>query len=151
MICRKCGAEYPDGGKFCPACGTAAVPPQPQQPTSQTYQPNSQPQQPTAQSVYYAPQPRSSAPTDPDTFFRYHPEYRPLGAWAYFGLSLLYSIPIVGFVFLIVHSFSRGNLVRRSYARSFWCGLMIAAIILVILLICGFSIFDQPGRGYYYY
>lgn len=145
MICKYCGAEFPDGGKFCPSCGAASVPTQSQQPTP----PHSQAYQPTAQRVNYAPPP-VSAPVDPDTFFRYHPEYRPLGAWAYFGLSLLYSIPIVGFIFLIIHSCSSANLVRRSYARSFWCALIIVAVIVIILLLCGVGFAGLLGSYYYY-
>lgn len=67
-------------------------------------------------------------------------EYRPLGAWAYFGYSLLFSIPIAGFILLLVFSFSNANINRRNYARSFFCWYVIAAIAVVILLIAGFSI-----------
>ena len=34
--------------------------------------------------------------------FNVPPEFRPLGAWAYFGLSILFSIPVIGLIFLIV-------------------------------------------------
>ena len=34
-------------------------------------------------------------------------KYRPLGAWSYFGLSLLFSVPVVGFIFLIIFSISK--------------------------------------------
>lgn len=66
---------------------------------------------------------------------------RVLGPWAYFGLMLLFSVPVVGFVFLIVFSFNKGNLNRRSFARSYFCGLIIAlvvvAVIVVIALVTG--------------
>lgn len=29
-------------------------------------------------------------------------KYRPLSAWAYWGLTLLFSVPVVGFIFLII-------------------------------------------------
>lgn len=45
---------------------------------------------------------------------------RPLSPWTYFGLQLLYALPLVGTVFLIIHSFSR-NINRRNFARSYWC------------------------------
>lgn len=64
------------------------------------------------------------------------PAYRPLSAWGYFGLKILFAIPIVGFVFLIVFSFSRGNINRRSFARSYWCVyIIIGGIILTVFLI----------------
>lgn len=65
------------------------------------------------------------------------PQYRPLSAWAYWGLSLLYTVPIVGFVFMIVFSFSKGNINRRSFTRAYWIHLLIAVIIIAILLLTG--------------
>lgn len=41
-----------------------------------------------------------------------------LGAWAYVLLGILYAIPVIGFVFMLVHSFSTGNENLRHYARS---------------------------------
>ena len=64
-------------------------------------------------------------------------KFRPLTAWGYFGYSLLFSIPIVGFIFLIVFSCSGKNINRRSFARSYWCWLIIAAIVIGILAATG--------------
>lgn len=70
--------------------------------------------------------------------------YRPLSAWSYFWLSVLFSVPVVGFVFLIVFSFSSANIHRRSYARSYWCSLLIFgvlfAIIAAIIVAAGISV-----------
>lgn len=64
-------------------------------------------------------------------------KYKPLSPWAYFGYSLLFSIPLVGFILLIVFSFSDENINRRNYARSFWCALIIVAVIVAILFATG--------------
>lgn len=62
-------------------------------------------------------------------------EYRPLSAWAYFGYNLLFSIPLVGFILLIVFSFDSSNINRRNYARSFFCAFLISIIFVVLLII----------------
>ena len=59
-------------------------------------------------------------------------QYKPLTAWQYFWLSVLFSVPVVGFVFLIVFSFSKGNINRRSFARSHWCAAIIALIVVSV-------------------
>ncbi len=64
-------------------------------------------------------------------------QYRPLSPWAYFGLQILFCVPIVGFVFLIVFSFSRGNINRRNFARSYFCVYAIVGVILLICLLTG--------------
>ena len=63
--------------------------------------------------------------------------YAPLSPWAYFGLTLLFSVPVVGFVFLIVFSISKGNINRRNFARSYWCALILVLIIALILFLTG--------------
>ena len=71
-------------------------------------------------------------------------EYEPMGAWSYFGHSLLFSIPVAGLVVLIV--FACGgtrNINKRNYARSYFCGLTNSAIIMLIL----FSISLITGVG----
>ena len=64
-------------------------------------------------------------------------EYRPLGAWAYFGLSILFSIPVIGLIFLIVFSLSSSNINRRNYARSYFIGLFFTFILFAVLYFTG--------------
>jgi hypothetical protein len=59
-------------------------------------------------------------------------KYRPIGAWGYFGYQLLFSIPLVGFILLIVFSLSNGNINRRNFARSYFCSFILVAIVLII-------------------
>jgi len=67
-------------------------------------------------------------------------EYRPLSPWAYFGYSILFSIPVVGFILLIVFSFNNTNINRRNFARSFFCAYVLIAIIFIILTVAGISL-----------
>lgn len=64
-------------------------------------------------------------------------KYKPVGAWRYFGYQILFSIPIVGFIFLIIFACNGSNVNRRSFARSYFCGLIIVLVIIVILLVAG--------------
>ena len=77
------------------------------------------------------------------------PQYRPMGAWEYFGYMLLYSIPVIGFICLIVFSFSDSNINRRNFTRSYWCALLIVAVVLVILLLTGVLAGSSYSRYYY--
>lgn len=153
MICSKCGAVIDDGSKFCVACGNpvevpvaeASVAPAPVAEAPVAEAPVAEaPVVPAA--PVYQPQPVQKEFTKDDL----PDQYKPLGAWSYFGLQILFSIPIVGFVFLIVFSFSRGNLNRRSFARSYWCWWIVAAAFLVLLLVLGFGISDLIGEMIYY-
>ncbi len=59
--------------------------------------------------------------------------FRPLSAWAYFGYTILFSIPLVGLICLIIFSLSDANINRRNFARSFFCALVLMLIISAIL------------------
>ena len=63
--------------------------------------------------------------------------YRPLSPWTYFGLGILYSLPVVGWIFLIVHAIGSMNINRRNYARSYFCVYVLAIILGVLLTITG--------------
>lgn len=67
-------------------------------------------------------------------------EYKPLSPWAYFGYSILFNIPVIGFILLIVFSLDNSNINRRNYARSYWCWFIIFIILVMILIISGISI-----------
>lgn len=66
-------------------------------------------------------------------------KYRPLSAWAYWGLTILFSVPVVGFIFLIIFAFNGSNINRRSFARSYFCVLILAAIIIAVFCATGYA------------
>lgn len=72
-------------------------------------------------------------------------EYKPLSAWGYVGYNLLFSIPIIGFIFLVVFALDSSNINRRNYARSFFCWILICIILSVIV----FAIFMAMGISIY--
>ena len=63
--------------------------------------------------------------------------YRPLSPWSYFGLGILYSLPLVGWIFLIVHAIGSANINRRNYARSYFCVYVLAIILIAVLTVTG--------------
>ena len=63
--------------------------------------------------------------------------YRPLSPWTYFGLGILYSLPVVGWIFLIVHAIGSANLNRRNYARSYFCAYVLAIVLIAVLAATG--------------
>ena len=82
--------------------------------------------------------PQQSAPVVPK-------EYKPISPWGYIGWSILFSLPVVGFILLIVFSFSKANLNRRNYARSYWCALLLL-IIVVALGVIALAVTGQLGE-----
>lgn len=70
---------------------------------------------------------------------------RPISAWGYVGYQILFSIPLVGFILLIVFSFSDANINRRNFARSYFIIFLIGLILAVILGIVGISLFAVLG------
>ena len=62
---------------------------------------------------------------------------RPLSPWSYFGLGILYALPLLGWIFLIVPAIGSANINRRNYARSYFCVYVLAIILGVLLTITG--------------
>ena len=56
-------------------------------------------------------------------------EYRPLSAWNYFWRGVLYAIPVIGWIFLLVHAIGCKNRHGRSFARSYFCALLVIVIV----------------------
>ena len=117
MVCKNCGNQVSDNAPVCLHCGTILkipVPPIPNIPT------------PPIPNIPGNPFPKSND---------IPPEYRPMSPWAYFWLKVLFCVPVVGFIFLMIFTFDGSNLSRRNFARSYWCGLLIAVIIFLVLLV----------------
>ena len=119
MKCPTCGTEIPENEQFCNICGTAVA--------------SFAPSAPAAPATPVRPTPVRTAPMAPA------PETKLLGPWAYFGLQLLFSIPLVGFICLIVFSFDSGNIHRRNFARSYWCSLLLGLILTVVIAVLFFT------------
>ena len=65
-------------------------------------------------------------------------KYRPITMWGYFGLEILFSIPVVGFIFLIVYALGgTKNVNKKNFARSYFCFVIIFVIIMAILVATG--------------
>ena len=136
MFCSTCGNPLPDDAKFCTNCGTlinnennvtsTPVESIPVEPASAPVQAPIQ-----HQVIHTAETPNCSNCKEENL-----PEkFSPMSPWAYFGLRILFTVPIVGFIFLIIFSFNDSNRNRRNFARSYWCGLLIIAAILIIFLV----------------
>lgn len=184
MFCGNCGKPLNEGASFCPECGTpvkkietenvnaekmTTSQPQPE-PTPQPEpmpQPEPQPQPEPTPQPEPQPQPNNQfrqayqTPPQPNNIpiRNYDPrfDYTPLGAWSYFLYTLLFSIPIIGFIFAIVFAVGGTNRINlRNYARSYFCWLLIMVVLVIILLIVGFaiagSVYNIFGHsGYYHY
>lgn len=164
MICPNCGNTVEDGNVFCMHCGAKLFRPTPNPNSSTEGRVLRSPSHSTSTHETYRPEPSASTvqpappvqPVQPIVIQQHEiteadlpPRLRPLSAWAYFGYTLLFAIPIVGFIFLIVFSFNGSNVNRRSFARSFWCALLLGIIvfvtILLVVLIAGGSVSDLFG------
>lgn len=73
---------------------------------------------------------------------QYANEHRQLGPWEYFGLSVLYHIPLVGWIFLVVHAVSNKKITRRNFARHYFCEFL---VLLVLLMLCMATIYGMSG------
>lgn len=103
MNCPKCGAPVDPGAPFCPNCGVNLS-------------------AATVAAATPAQQPVTSIPK----------AYKPISPWGYLGFSILYAIPVIGFIFLLIFTFNKSNLNRRNYARSYWCAFLIVLILALI-------------------
>lgn len=157
MFCTECGSKLEEGAVFCPNCGAKLNQDQPKtepQPETPVRQEPVQQTPPVCQAPQHQPVQQTPPAYQPQPIvIRQHeitqeelPErFRPLSAWAYVGYTLLFAIPIVGFVFLIVFSCSSANINRRSYARSYWCYLILS------LIIIGTAMIILAATGNFYY
>lgn len=65
-------------------------------------------------------------------------EYRPISMWGYFGYQLLFTIPCVGFILLLVFALGGAkNINLRNFARSYFCYMIIIAVLVGILVSTG--------------
>lgn len=61
-------------------------------------------------------------------------KYRPMGAWGYFWHSVLYAIPVIGWICLIWGAVNDKNICRRSFARYFFVGFIVELILAGVMV-----------------
>lgn len=148
VFCAVCGSEVEADSPFCPYCGSPVDPkPLPGDETahlSPEYQPpyysdkqydrndcyddaDILDEEMAASSVY--------AVSDLPSAKNLPKKYRPLSHWEYFGLALLFLIPVIGWIFIFVLSFSNRNINRRNFAMSFLCFFLLFGLILLVVSI----------------
>ncbi len=72
-------------------------------------------------------------------------KYKPLTAWQYFGYSILFALPVVGLILTIVFSLDSSNINRRSFARSYFCVLILVIIVAGIMgILAGLGKITMP-------
>ena len=125
MFCPNCGKEISNDLAFCPNCVHPLKEKAPAG-TKETGQQGST----AACAQGRKPQARFASDTVvlPD-------EYKPISMWGYFGYEILFSIPLVGFIILIVMSISAKNQNVKNFARSYFCFTIVVIVLLVILLV----------------
>ena len=79
---------------------------------------------PQPQEVFEQPRPTNIIPA----------KYKPIGAWGYVLYEILFSIPVIGWIFLIVFALGgTKNENLKKFARSFFCWLLIFLVIAIFV------------------
>ena len=64
--------------------------------------------------------------------------YTPISMWGYFGYTILFAIPIVGFICCICFAIFAHNQNLKNFARSQFCWLIICILAVIFLASAGF-------------
>ncbi len=138
MFCGNCGKKISDTALFCPFCGEATeVKGNEAQSTASA--PTPPPTPAPAPTPAPTPNPRMEQSTQGMNIpiRNYDPrwDYTPLGAWAYFLYSLLFALPLIGWIFAIVFAVGGTNRINlRNFARSMFCGMLVGIILACIVV-----------------
>ncbi len=64
-------------------------------------------------------------------------EYTPISMWGYFGYQILFSIPVIGWIFIVIFALTAQNINLRNFARSQFCVMIIWLFLVVIMATSG--------------
>lgn len=170
MICNNCGAQNQDGDAFCGNCGSPLPKPEmnafSQEATQDTTfnqgmgQNNAFNQGMGQENAFnqgmaqnnmnnqgaYGQNGNMQQPPYGFNVNDLPEEYRPISMWGYFGYQWLFAIPCVGFILLLVFAFGgTKNVNLKNFARSYFCTMIIAIVLVVII----FLVFGGIGIAAY--
>lgn len=58
--------------------------------------------------------------------------YKPISSWGYVGYSVLYAIPVLGWIIWLYNALFASNKNVKNHARSLFCGFIVALVVLLI-------------------
>lgn len=144
-ICLKCGAQLPDDSKFCTTCGAPMETPAPEVTSEVTPEvasevtPEVTPEaasEPTpaptpAPSPAVTPEPTKAVPPTPTRGGL----FPALGTGAFFGMLLVFMLPVIGFIVSIVLTFAAKNRNLRNFSRAVLIWYLIGIVLTVALAV----------------
>lgn len=127
MFCAECGRKLNPGQRICPSCGHN---------NDIDMRGNAERNPVRNENFYTGGNQFSGIPIK-----NYNPymDYTPIGMWGYFGYTILFALPMLGWIFAIIFSVgATKNINLRNFARSYFCIYIIAVgVVLMLLLIIG--------------
>ena len=149
-FCTECGKEIAEGVAFCTECGTKA----PADPVSATTETVTEAKDTKVETpVVHTPPTQSYQAQQTYTQPAPDPTSKVVGTGAYFGLMLLFAIPIIGQIACLIMAFASKNKNIKHFARAqlIWMviGIIIAALVIggIILLVNTFSDYIAEATG----
>ena len=135
-FCTECGKEIREGVAFCAECGTKA-PADPATATTETVTEAKETKVETP--VVHTPPAQSYQAQQTYTQPAPDPTSKVVGTGAYFGLMLLFAIPIIGQIACLIMAFAPKNKNIKHFARAqlIW---MVIAIVLIGILVALLSV-----------
>ncbi len=168
MFCTNCGNELSEGAAFCTACGkkVEVEPAQPEVPVQQeapqempVMQENVQPApqpipvpvpipvQQQAPVQQYAPVQQQApmqqyVPMQQQAPVQMNNTVNVVGTGYFFGMALVYALPIIGWIVCIVTCFAPRNKSRKNYALSVLIWKLIGLLFLILLYLAVRELFE---------
>ena len=130
-FCTECGKEIAQGVAFCTECGTKA-PADPATATTETVTEAKDTKVETP--VVHTPPAQSYQAQQTYTQPAPDPTSKVVGTGAYFGLMLLFAIPIIGQIACLIMAFAPKNKNIKHFARAQLIWMVIAIVLIGILV-----------------
>lgn len=133
-FCTECGKEILENVAFCTECGTkieveeSTAEPQEQQPV--TKEVNSTEIKKPVETPLKQPASNAQPVVDPSS--------KVVSTGAYFGLTFLFAMPVIGFLACIIFAFAPKNKNLKNFAKATLIWFIIGFILMAILVAIGF-------------
>jgi len=117
-FCTKCGGKLKKGVAFCTGCGHKLKEAAPAREAERIVAPPA-PEEPTYRATPEEKDSRSAV----------------LGTWSFIGATILFTIPLIGFIFGIIWAASGSvNLNLRNFSRAYLIMLAIGLVLTIVLI-----------------